>query len=1096
MGLRYRDQRRQHRLATSHAKQHEGPTSSQTFARMNLAWYCSPIIVDGLRHVLQLGGAIIRFMGTVLRWPLLFASGVLSLAACGQTEVAATPRPPPTPETSASLVLTPTAPPTPTQTLTGNAAPSPSPIPAPTPTLVPSPTQTLTANTAPSPTPTPTPTPAPTPNLIPSPTLGTVPTPSPTSGPSLLSEACVSTNGAASLTTLTESGPIAQPVVQTTQGETVLYQEDFESGRAEGWGTEDPWDVVQDNQGNWTLRGQGHTWARYTGDAWGDYTLKLRLKLVRGNIHLNYRISGCTRYFIGFSDAGLSLSKTFPCDSHPHLQSAESTHPLGRWYDIEIVGKGSDLSVYVDGELKLSYTDPEPLTFGSIAFETWDDSEAYIDDIVVTGQAPPTLGLHWVKTGGPLGGLGYDVRMRPGSPDVMFVTDNWSGVNMSVDGGRTWYASNEGIITRAGASGDAIPIFSLTVDPHNPDVVWAGTQNNRGIFKSADGGETWAEKTDGVVERNGITFRGFTVDPRNSDIVYAAAEVSSFAWAGENRMGREFDLTRGVVYKTIDGGENWQAIWRGDNLARYIWINPDDPDVIFVSTGIFDLEAANSDHVRNEPGGVGILKSTDGGQTWKSLGRENGLKNLYLGSLFMHPEDPDILLAGAGNNAYPAGSGVYLSTDGGDTWQHVLAPGYVVSSVEFATSDSEVAYAAGPGRFWRSEDGGHSWVIVTGGSAAGGIWGPPGVRAGFPIDFQVDPRDQDRIFVNNYGGGNFLSEDGGRTWSDASRGYTGAQLHDIIVDPTDPQRVYVIGRTGPFCSADGGTTWEGLNYKPATFAEWDAVTLDPANPRNILVADEFEGSILRSADGGRTWDLAFPAGRTRGVSDRHGFKAIVYAPSNPRIVYAGMRKGRRTINGGGFYVGPSFGVFKSIDGGKSWLETNHGLETTDKNINAIAVHSREPDIAYVATWRDGIFRTTNGGESWQPINQGLRVLDIRGLAIGPENPEVLYAGAESGGIYKSIDSGASWQQSISGMDPQASIRDIVVDPTSSQIVYAADLRTGVYRSDDGGGLWIRINEGLRTRAVKALAISSDGSTLYAATEGEGVFRMDLREPQG
>jgi uncharacterized protein (TIGR03437 family) len=78
------------------------------------------------------------------------------------------------------------------------------------------------------------------------------------------------------------------------------------------------------------------------------------------------------------------------------------------------------------------------------------------------------------------------------------------------------------------------------------------------------------------------------------------------------------------------------------------------------------------------------------------------------------------------------------------------------------------------------------------------------------------------------------------------------------------------------------------------------------------------------------------------------------------------------------------------------------------------------------------------------------------------------------------------------MDPGASIRSIVIDPTSSQVVYAADLSTGVYRSDDGGKLWVQIAKGLTMRAVKALTISADGGTLYAATEGGGVFRLDVR----
>jgi hypothetical protein len=404
--------------------------------------------------------------------------------------------------------------------------------------------------------------------------------------------------------------------------------------------------------------------------------------------------------------------------------------------------------------------------------------------------------------------------MRPDNPDIVYATDAWSGVNISMDGGRTWQPSNQGIVTRAGHSGDAIPVFSLTIDPHNPEIIWIGTQNRRGIFKSTDGGRTWVEKDSGIVEREGISFRGFTVDPRDSNIVYAAAEISSFAWARKEIAGREFDLTKGVVYRTSDGGEHWTAIWRGDNLARYIWINPRDPDVIYVSTGIFDREAANSDARRNLPGGVGVVKSTNGGRTWQVLGRANGLTNLYIGTLFMHPENPDILLAGAGNNAYPEDAGVFLSTNGGETWKNTLR-GVNIHSVEFAASDPRVAYAASINAVYRSQDGGRTWRRVT----LGDSWGPPGVQAGFPIDLQVDPRDADCLFANNYGGGNFLSEDGGRTWMIASRGYTGAQVRDVAVDQRTGQ-VLAAARSGLYLSTDNGNEWRGLAYPPAAGIEW------------------------------------------------------------------------------------------------------------------------------------------------------------------------------------------------------------------------------------------------------------------------------------
>ncbi len=188
----------------------------------------------------------------------------------------------------------------------------------------------------------------------------------------------------------------------------------------------------------------------------------------------------------------------------------------------------------------------------------------------------------WERTGGPLGGLGYDIRIRADNPQIMYVTDAFAGSYLSEDAGGSWYPINKGVTTRSGYSGDAIPVFSLTIDPRNPDILWIGTQDKRGIYKSEDSGRSRQEMTDGIEEEVGITFRGFAVDPRSSDTAYAAGEIASWTWAGAERQGVMFDRVRGVVYKTLNGGQSWRAVWRGDNLARYVWINPDNPGTTII----------------------------------------------------------------------------------------------------------------------------------------------------------------------------------------------------------------------------------------------------------------------------------------------------------------------------------------------------------------------------------------------------------------------------------------------------------------------------------------------------------------------------------
>jgi photosystem II stability/assembly factor-like uncharacterized protein len=696
----------------------------------------------------------------------------------------------------------------------------------------------------------------------------------------------------------------------------------------------------------------------------------------------------------------------------------------------------------------------------------------------VDGQIPESA---WVRLGGPLGGLGYDVRMRPDNPDTMYVTDAFAGVFVSTDGGANWVPSVEGITARSGETGDAIPIFSLTIDPNDHNILWAGTQNVRGIFKSVDGGQSWSERVEGIVERDGITFRGFTVDPTDSETVYAAAEISSWAWAGQERPGREFDRVQGVVYRTTDGGTHWDPIWRGDNLARYIWIDPRDTDVIYVSTGFFDREAANSVPSSRTPGGEGVVKSTDGGRSWS--GANDGLENLYVGSLFMHPSNPDLLLAGTGNNQYYDHAGIYLSTDGGVSWHQVGAAGDVINSVEFARSDPAIAYAASNAAVYRSTDEGRTWTMASGGGAAG--WGAPGVRAGFPVDLEVDPRDPNRLFANNYGGGNFLSVDGGRTWSVASTGYSGAQVRDVAVDPSDSASVYAAARSGLFSSADGGLHWDGMAREPVRLLEWNGIAVDPDDPDHLLALSNWDGVLAESADRGRTWVV-----RTH-TREGEGFRSIAFAPGNPQVVYAGTGA---FFSAGTFDDGRSAsGVLASSDGGRSWSEANDDV-SRNAQIADLAVDPRDERRVFAASTTEGLLLTVEGGSSWEQLADGLPPRGARAVALDPSSPDTVFVGFAGGGAFRSNDGGLSWQRLFIGPNPEGSISAIVIDPTNPNRVYAADVATGVSRSEDGGETWFAIDQGLAIRAVTSLAISMDGAHLYAGTEGGGVFRLDLGAP--
>lgn len=714
--------------------------------------------------------------------------------------------------------------------------------------------------------------------------------------------------------------------------------------------------------------------------------------------------------------------------------------------------------------------------------------------------------LSWVRTGGPPGGLGYDIRYNFNDIGIWYVTDAFAGVSISTDRGYTWKPSNTGIKSELGPTGDWIPIFCLTVDPINPQIVWIGTQWTGLVYKSIDGGQTWTEKTNGIsIKYDMLSFRGFTVDPRSSDIVYAMGETTSSTPLP--------DMTGGQIYKTSNGGDSWEIIWDGGMLSaltRYMWIDPRDPDILFVSTGIFDRSAVSNDTLPDLYDGLGILKSIDGGQTWRELNQTNGLEMLHVGSLYMKPDNPDILLAAAGHLLVGAATdhilqqgyspaGVYRTVDGGEHWQRVLdvsmsRPDEAFSSVEYSTSHPNIAYAGSENGIYRSEDGGATWELVSGGDDG---WGPPGVLANWPIDLQCDPEDPNRIFANNYLGGNFLSEDSGRTWMNASQGYTGAILSDVAVDPTNPARVYAAGRTGIWLSDDAGNSWVGLRYGEAERIDannWHTIEINPTNPSHLLGGGMNGITIVESHNGGESWEYRWSMWELWGPevilkeTENMVPTTIAFAPSNPTIVYAGGTHQAIALLHE-TYVFPGVGLLISSDGGQTW-NVSENENISDRSVIDLAVDPKDEKVIYMAT-ENGLYKSTDSGNTWsllQIIPDGGMV---RAVAVNPTDPEYILAAVEGLGIYISTDGGQIWQAGVAGLEPNGSIHDIVFDPQNPKKIYTSDYFSGVYRSIDGGYTWVKINNGLHTRSVTGLSISADGNHMYAATHGEGVFRLDL-----
>jgi photosystem II stability/assembly factor-like uncharacterized protein len=604
-------------------------------------------------------------------------------------------------------------------------------------------------------------------------------------------------------------------------------------------------------------------------------------------------------------------------------------------------------------------------------------------------------------------------------------------------------------------------------------------------------------------------------------MVLAAAEITT------EEQGITFNKTQGVIYKTTDGGDNWYAVWRGDNLARVLLFDYLHPDTLYCSTGIFDREAYNSDEATQTPGGVGILRSYDGGETWTEVNQ--GIDNLYTGYLEMHPEDPQILFAAAGNHAYHSGLGnIYKTSNGGDSWTSVLDE-YCFSAVTISRSDPDLVYAFNSGACFKSTNAGGTWTRLD--KSYENSWGPPGIKPGIPISAAVDPEQKDRVFVNNYNGGNFLSVDGGVTWINASQGYTGADVRDVQVNPEAPAELYATGRTGGFRTVNGGKEWMGIGYGLAGTEMLALSAVDDSFDTLYAISDG-ELDVKVSRDGGLSWEYLFMLDSAQtDARGFHRFSDIEVAPSNSQIIYTGTEVvqniGVLDPNGQ-----TSYGMYKSDDGGQSWSSINNGLPPASRIINTIAINPLDPNVVYIGTYNDGIYRSMDGGASWEAKNNGLGSSDIRSIAIDPVNPEIIYAGSGNGlGIFKSENGGELWMDSnmginltcpsylssfgngAEGMDLETGpalkniqdyqniqwtkITDIVIDPSDPSRVFAADFSAGIHYSADAGQSWALINEGISLRTATCLDISRDGTVLYAGIKGDGVLRMVLenKRPQ-
>ncbi len=491
-----------------------------------------------------------------------------------------------------------------------------------------------------------------------------------------------------------------------------------------------------------------------------------------------------------------------------------------------------------------------------------------------------------------------------------------------------------------------------------------------------------------------------------------------------------------------------------------IAVHPNDPNTIYV-------------------GGAqgGVWKTINGGGTW--VPQTDKECSLAMGSIAIDPVDPEIVYAGTGEQHFSGdsyyGCGVLRSGDGGATWVQLGASIFqttsgrarisrvVIDPFTAGSATSTTVLVASDFGLYRSTNSGGSWTEVL---------------AGTVTDLVMDPSNDQVLYAAVRTVGISKSTDGGVTWSVANNGFAGSNFArvNLAIAPSNPQILFASVQhstmndlLGIWKTSDGAANWTRLAATGASCGVqcWYDMTLavDPTNADVVYFGGIF---LFRSQDGGGTFSSI--TGQIH--VDQH---ILVFDPSNPNVLY----------------VGNDGGIYKTTNGGLSWVTLNTTLSLT-QFYSGISLHPTNPDIAMGGTQDNGTLGYVAMG-IWEKFMGG----DGGYTAIDFNNPSTLYAefqwnaGGSFSGPRRSDDGGASFTRKVNGIittDRALFIPPIVMDPTNSETLYFGTFR--VYKTTDRADLWTVISPDLTTGGrVSAIAVAeSDPDVIYVGTSRGRVQR--------
>ena len=694
-------------------------------------------------------------------------------------------------------------------------------------------------------------------------------------------------------------------------------------------------------------------------------------------------------------------------------------------------------------------------------------------------------GLQWRSIGPYRGGRSTAVAGVTSQPNVFYFGATGGGVWKTTDGGNNWDPISDEFF-KTGSVG------AIGISESDPNVVYVGmgespirgnVSHGDGVYKSTDAGKTW--KHIGLAATRQISR--VRVHPRNPDIVYVGALGHVF---GPNEE-------RGV-FRSTDGGKNWQKIlYRSPKAgATDLILDPTNPNTIYAAM----WEVYRQPWTLESGGpGSGIFKSTDAGDTWTEITRNQGLPKGVIGNIgiTVSPVNSDRVWA----IVEAEEGGVFRSDNAGKTWsklneqRNLRQRAWYYTRIYADPKSADTVYVLNTS-FYKSNDGGRSYSSI-------------GVGHGDCHDLWVAPNDPMRVILGDDGGAE-VSFNGGRSWSTLNNQPT-AQFYRVAVDNDFPYHIYGAQQDNSTVRIASRTTEGGIDssdWYDVGGGESGWIAPSPKDSE-IVYAGSYGGLITRQdhRTGQQRNVTPWPDNPMgAGAADlKYRFQwnfPILFSPHDPNTLYAGGNV-----------------LFKSTNEGQSWQPISADLTRNEKSKQGSSggpITKDNTSIEYFCTiftvmespvekgtiWvgsDDGLVHVTrDGGKNWQNVTpKGMpEWIQINSIDASSIDAGTAYVAATmyklddfKPYLYKTSDYGKTWRKITNGIPDNAFTRVIREDPNRRGLLFAGT-ETGLFVSFDDGENWQSLQLNLPVVPIADLVIHKREKDLVAATQGRAFWVLD------